>query len=471
MSRGCLLACFLCLWAGSNLSASTNLEVATWYKNADAAYTLSTDDCKESQVLEIEPYLSQLGLKGTFFINASEEIWAWRKYKDYYVDMVNRGHELGSHTCKHQSIVVNDPENPTQCMGSLEELEQDCQQFNSYIKELTGYDTSTFCYPWGREDTASLEIITQHYLSARDVAGFREENGLFVPNAASPSDMYHLRCFIAAGTNIWWSADGDYNFTNYEIAKTLYNRYFDETIDAGGWGIEFLHGISAADAVNQQAYYEHLDRLAGLVEEGSIWNGTQGEVTRYIYSRDAASIDVLSNDTNSITLSVEDNLDDEVFNVPLTLLLEIPEEWTSEELVVCQGDEIRSARLFYEEDTPYASFEVFANNVSASLRFSSIPGDVNADGKVDGSDITILARNWQYGVGMANPDATRAMGDLNGDGKVDGSDVTILASNWQEGVDSTATAIPEPTSWLLLLTLMGSRLIGHRRSSRNGSYR
>ena len=34
------------------------------------------------------------------------------------------------------------------------------------------------------------------------------------------------------------------------------------------------------------------------------------------------------------------------------------------------------------------------------------------------------------------PDATWEMGDFNGDGVVDGSDVTILAGNWQYGVDT-----------------------------------
>ena len=66
-----------------------------------------------------------------------------------------------------------------------------------------------------------------------------------------------------------------------------------------------------------------------------------------------------------------------------------------------------------------------------------IPGDANNDGKVDGSDVTILAANWQAGVPNGDPEnVTWSMGDFNGDGKVDGSDVTILAGNWQAGVNS-----------------------------------
>lgn len=67
-------------------------------------------------------------------------------------------------------------------------------------------------------------------------------------------------------------------------------------------------------------------------------------------------------------------------------------------------------------------------------------GDANCDGKVDGSDVTILANNWQVGVNDGQT-ALWSMGDFNGDGKVDGSDVTILASNWQAGVNMTVVAV------------------------------
>ena len=57
-----------------------------------------------------------------------------------------------------------------------------------------------------------------------------------------------------------------------------------------------------------------------------------------------------------------------------------------------------------------------------------LAGDANLDGQVDGSDVTILAGNWQ------STTATWDSGDFNGDGRVDGSDVTILAGNWQAGL-------------------------------------
>ena len=90
-----------------------------------------------------------------------------------------------------------------------------------------------------------------------------------------------------------------------------------------------------------------------------------------------------------------------------------------------------------------------------------IAGDANNDGKVDGSDVTILAGNWQKGVSDGLT-ASWEEGDFNGDGKVDGSDVTILAGNWQYGVEAAASAVPEPGTIVLLISAIASLLIWRR---------
>ena len=62
-----------------------------------------------------------------------------------------------------------------------------------------------------------------------------------------------------------------------------------------------------------------------------------------------------------------------------------------------------------------------------------LPGDADADGKVDFADLVILARNY----GKTN--ATWADGDFDSDGKVDFNDFLILARNYSRTV-SLATA-------------------------------
>ena len=102
-------------------------------------------------------------------------------------------------------------------------------------------------------------------------------------------------------------------------------------------------------------------------------------------------------------------------------------------------------------------FEVSPEIPDTPVVPDDIPGDANKDGKVDGSDVTILAGNWQVGVD-GTVEATWEMGDFNGDKKVDGSDVTILAGNWQYGVNAEAAAVPEPAT--LVLIVMGLVALG-----------
>ena len=104
-------------------------------------------------------------------------------------------------------------------------------------------------------------------------------------------------------------------------------------------------------------------------------------------------------------------------------------------------------------DSEVAEIALAEIEVYAALPDEKIPGDANKDGKVDGSDVTILAGNWQRGV-TPPADATWEMGDFNEDGKVDGSDVTILAGNWQYGVTAAASAVPEPGTLCLLASLV-----------------
>ena len=54
-------------------------------------------------------------------------------------------------------------------------------------------------------------------------------------------------------------------------------------------------------------------------------------------------------------------------------------------------------------------------------------------------------------------------GDANGDGKVDGSDVTILAGNWQYGVTAATASVPEPSVLIMFFGFVVMLLINRRR--------
>lgn len=69
------------------------------------------------------------------------------------------------------------------------------------------------------------------------------------------------------------------------------------------------------------------------------------------------------------------------------------------------------------------STNVWNFTVDTRTQYLRSKADFTGNGKVDLSDLSILAQNWQK---------TTSQGDANGDGKVDLTDLSILAQNWQK---------------------------------------
>ena len=65
---------------------------------------------------------------------------------------------------------------------------------------------------------------------------------------------------------------------------------------------------------------------------------------------------------------------------------------------------------------------------------STYDGDANLDGKVDISDLYILATNFNAS------SKTWVQGDFDGDGDVDAADLGILAAHWQAGTGNSVGA-------------------------------
>ena len=82
------------------------------------------------------------------------------------------------------------------------------------------------------------------------------------------------------------------------------------------------------------------------------------------------------------------------------------------------------------------------DNVEQIVVLGPLPGDVNGDGLIDGTDLTIILGNWgKTGQGLLG-------GDLNGDGIVEGNDYSEVLSYW--GPAEPPEPTPEPATMVLL---------------------
>jgi hypothetical protein len=99
------------------------------------------------------------------------------------------------------------------------------------------------------------------------------------------------------------------------------------------------------------------------------------------------------------------------------------------------------------------------------LGLSSIPGDANGDGKVDGGDLATWQQDYDP-LGAGN--IAFAKGDWSNDGKIDGGDLALWQQNYDpigpSGMDGAAT-IPEPATVALMTAGALAIFLGRRRSA------
>jgi Dockerin type I domain/PEP-CTERM motif len=124
-----------------------------------------------------------------------------------------------------------------------------------------------------------------------------------------------------------------------------------------------------------------------------------------------------------------------------------------------------SGAVIFQADTVFVNGFPSAptgNNLTLALNeinfARQMPGDVNFDGIVNGTDINTVAGHWlDRGNGIP--------ADANGDGIVNGLDINMIASNWLytgRMATGAGTSVPEPST-LVLAAFGGVALLAYRR--------
>ena len=136
--------------------------VTTFRGGAPGAYTFTFDDGAVGQWQYAVPTLKGYDMHGTFFLmGASVEAWystIGRIHVPEVLSMVAAGHEIGSHTYNHLSLITLDDAG----IHSQMALNQD------FFKQL-GIDIVSMAYPYSTTDTRVQSIVGQYVEFARDV--------------------------------------------------------------------------------------------------------------------------------------------------------------------------------------------------------------------------------------------------------------------------------------------------------------
>ena len=320
---GLALTFFLvALTAEVGLRAATgSYEIGTWRGFRPAAISYTFDDGCSNQFSVAIPMFNEKGFKLTLFTAISTLFPGWPKLQSAAL----QGHEIGSHTMTHVNLSsLSDAQQTTELKDSREAIDAN----------IPGQTCITLAYPFCVEGKEGL--TSQQYVAARTCSG------QLVPS--SPANLMNISSFVCG-------PQGSVQTT------PDFNSRANGAAAARAWCVYLIHGIDndgGYSPLSTATLQGSLNYLSANPEK--FWVETFGNVIRYILERNAASVSETSNQDDEIRLQVSDNLDDKIFNYPITLRRLLPTNWPG--AAVSQNQQRREARVVEVNSTRYIMFDV-----------------------------------------------------------------------------------------------------------------
>ncbi len=303
--------------------------IATWSGFSPAAASITFDDGTYDQYAAAFPILEEIGIKGTFYLAAKlidEGMWndngTMRQMMNWSnaAEIAAAGHEIGSHSMNHMDLTASGVDLEQELKGSRDFLE----------KNLSGVKVETFCWPHWRENTESLSAASKYYLSGRSGNGlisyyYKRKGGI---PSNPPSDMYKVN---ALGILI-------------SQEEEQWKAVIDDVLEKGSWFVSSYHGVDNGTLSDSQMGWNALNdkvfRKTVLypVEKG-FWVDTFAHISKYIYQRDAAVLSI-RNRKYFIEMSLDDQMDDKIYDQKISLSLKKPENWPTVIVLDNMGREI-----------------------------------------------------------------------------------------------------------------------------------
>jgi hypothetical protein len=282
-----------CMHCAAARTIDSPYQIGSWPGFRTAALSYTFDDNCSNQLAVAVPMFNEFSFKLTLF-TVTTWVTSWAGLKSAAL----LGHEIASHTVTHVSL------------GGLGASTQDNELKNSrdaINANITNQKCVTMAYPNCIEATDA--ITSAYYFAARGCSGVIE--------LKTPAKFMNISSIVCGSSG------------NYTTAQSL-NGLTNQTVNSGGWCVLLFHGIdndggySPFSSAVLRTHLQHVDSLKTV-----IWVSTFGNVARYIRERDSVSVIEVSNNGNSITVQVMDNLDNSIFNYPITLRRPLPGAWSN----------------------------------------------------------------------------------------------------------------------------------------------
>lgn len=303
-----------------------SLRFTNYANDKQSAFSLTFDDGLKSHYDYAKPVLDEFGFKGTFYVlppflveDNQTPIWRYGTWSEFQ-QMAAEGHEIGSHTMNHDTLTLL-PWGDVNTKGTL--LYELYQSKDSIEQRIPSKKCISFNYPYTIHNSVVDSAAKLFYENARAMGE--------TPNDSSPTGQqwYGLKAKVVEFDQPRNSVDDDLD----ELYAFL--SWTQNSIDNHQWAMIIIHEVLPFDQLTN-SFYEPVttqwlnwlcDWLAQRSGENKIWVETVGNITRYIKERENASYEIVNSSNQLIEINVSDNLDNSIYNYPLSAYVKIPDSW------------------------------------------------------------------------------------------------------------------------------------------------
>ena len=292
------------------------------------AFSLTFDDGLLTHTENAAPILNQYGFKGTFYVippylsETLPGIWRYGTWPDFQL-LANQGHEIGSHTMRHYDLTSLQ-------WGSIDDdstLLYELYQSKIFIEQKVPSEKCiSLNYPYTLHNPFVDSAASLFYENARTLGQVANDSSL------SENEWYGLKAKVVEFDLPRNSVDDDLE----ELFTFL--EWTQNSISNHQWGMIIIHDVipfSDLDSLINDIYEpvtnEWLTSLYDFLWARSstkdVWVETVGNITKYIKERDAASYQIISSSNQLIEINVTDDLNDEIYDYPLSAYVKIPDSW------------------------------------------------------------------------------------------------------------------------------------------------
>jgi len=370
--RTAILLIFCSLnFSNAQIDSSTGqLFVAKWADNKSSAFSFSFDDGLKSQYSNARLILNQYGFKGTFFIlppyltNGEPTIWRYGTWQ-MFQQLASEQNEIGSHTLNHlylTTLDLGDTSTPNTVFYELYHSQRIIEE------KIPSQQCISLAYPYADHNSVVDSATACFYESGRAVGNNANNSEL------SEAQFFSLKSYPVHFSLPRNSVDDDldelYSFMDWTENSILQNR----------WAIMMVHEVvpfnELIDLVNQGNYEpisnEWFDAYCSWLKNKSdsmqIWVATIAEITKYIRERQNYSYNLVEITDSTILLNLTDDLDDEIYNYPLSCFIKVPDDWTA--VRFSQNDLTKNLTPFVTDSGKYVLAQIIPDNGIVILKKS-----------------------------------------------------------------------------------------------------